>query len=88
MPQLYPLQQEHRHLDRGSSWLQVVADSRTRVRIQADNMDQVHRNTINERNSADATVGPIPYLQSREVLKIWHDASPTGLIHGITTGPM
>ena len=37
--------------------------------IQADNMDQVRRDTINERNSADANVGPIPYLQSREVLK-------------------
>jgi hypothetical protein len=44
--QLYPLQQEHRHLDRGSRWLQVVTDSRARVRIQADNMDQVRRDTM------------------------------------------
>ena len=66
---LYPLQQEHRHLDRGSRWLQVVADSRSRVRILADNMDQVRRDTINEWNSADTNFGPIPYLQSREVLK-------------------
>ncbi len=49
---LYPLQQEHRQFDRGSRWLQVVADSRARVRIQADNMDQVRRDTINEWNSA------------------------------------
>ena len=32
-------------------------------------MDQVRRDTINEWNSADANVGPIPYLQSCEVLK-------------------
>jgi hypothetical protein len=32
-------------------------------------MDQVRRDTINEWNSADTNVGPIPYLQSREVLK-------------------
>lgn len=69
LEELYPLQQEHRHLDRGSRWLQVVADSRSRVRILADNMDQVRRDTINEWNSADTNVGPIPYLQSREVLK-------------------
>ncbi len=69
LEELYPLQQEHRHLDRGSRWRQVVADSRARVRIQADNMDQVRRDTINEWNSADADVGSIPYLQSREVLK-------------------
>ncbi len=53
LEELYPLQQEHRHLDRGSRWLQVVADSRSRVRILADNMDQVRRDTINEWNSAD-----------------------------------
>ena len=87
LEELYPLQQEHRHLDRGSRWLQVVADSRARVRIQADNMDQVRCDTINEWNSADANVGPIPYLQSREVLKAlarcftnrsnpWHNDKP------------
>jgi hypothetical protein len=32
-------------------------------------MDQVRRDTINELNSADANIGPIPYLQAREVLK-------------------
>ena len=32
-------------------------------------MDQVRRDTINEWNSADTNIGPIPYLQSREVLK-------------------
>ena len=48
LEELYPLLQEHRHLDRGSRWLQVVADSRSRVRILADNMDQVRRDTINE----------------------------------------
>ena len=69
LEELYPLQQEHRHLDRGSRWLQVVTDSRARARIQADNMDQVRRDTINEWNSADANVGPIPYHQAREVLK-------------------
>ena len=69
LEELYPLQQDHRHLDRGSRWRQVVADSRARVWIQADNMDQVRRDTISEWNSVDANVGPIPYLQSREVLK-------------------
>ena len=29
LEELYPLQQEHRHLDRGSRWLQVAADSRS-----------------------------------------------------------
>ena len=48
LEELYPLQQEHRHLDHGSRWLQVVADSRSRVRILADNMDQVRRDTIND----------------------------------------
>jgi len=32
-------------------------------------MDQLRRDTINEWNSADANVGPIPYLLAREVLK-------------------
>ena len=32
-------------------------------------MDQVRLDTINEWNSADTNVGPIPYLQSREVPK-------------------
>jgi hypothetical protein len=39
LEELYPLQQEHRHLDRGSRWLQVVADSRARALIQAENID-------------------------------------------------
>ena len=69
LEELYPLRQEHRHLDRGSRWLQVVDDSRARARIQAENMDQVRRDKINEWNSADANVGPIPYLQVHEVLK-------------------
>jgi hypothetical protein len=69
LEELYPLRQEHRHLDRGSRWLQVVDDSRARARIQAENMDQVRRDTINEWNSADANVGSIPYLQVHEVLK-------------------
>ena len=56
LEELYPLQQEHRHLVRGSRWLQLVADTRARVRIQAENMDQVRRDTINEWNSADANV--------------------------------
>ena len=32
-------------------------------------MDQVRRDTINEWNSADANVKPIPYLQAHEMLK-------------------
>jgi len=32
-------------------------------------MDQVRRDTINECNSADANVEPIPYLEVHEVLK-------------------
>ena len=37
--------------------------------IAALREEQLQKDTINEWNSADTTVGPIPYLQSREVLK-------------------
>ena len=86
LEELYPLQQEHRQLDRGSRWLQVVADSRSRVRILADNMDQVRR----DMNG----IAQIPMLDPSHTYnrarcsKIWHGASPTGPTHGITTGPM
>jgi hypothetical protein len=69
LEEVFPLPQEHQHLDRGSRWLQVVADSRARARIQAENMDQVRRDTINEWNSADANIGPFPYRQERKVLE-------------------
>jgi hypothetical protein len=45
-------------------------------------MDQVRRDTINEWNSANANIRPIPYLLAREVLKDsarhnpWHNDKP------------
>jgi hypothetical protein len=38
-------------IDHGSRHLQIVANSRARARIQAENMDQVRRDTINEWNN-------------------------------------
>jgi hypothetical protein len=42
--ELYPLQAEHKHLDLGSRWQQAIDNSVRRVRIQADNMEQVRSN--------------------------------------------
>ena len=57
LEELYPLQAEHRHLDLGSRWQQVIDRSNTRIRIQADNMAQVQRDTIQEWNSGATTIG-------------------------------
>jgi hypothetical protein len=41
LEELYPLQAEHRHLDLGSRWRQVIDRFNSRIRIQSDNMAQV-----------------------------------------------
>ena len=41
LEELYPLQAEHKHLDFGSRWQQVVDKSVSRVRVQSDRMEQV-----------------------------------------------
>ena len=69
LEELYPLQAEHRHLDMGSRWQQVIDRSNTRIRIQADNMAQVQRDTIQEWNSGATTIGPIPPSMNERVLK-------------------
>jgi hypothetical protein len=57
---LFPLQAEHKHLDFGSRWQQVIDRSISRIRIQSDNMAQVQRDTIQEWNSGLTTIGTIP----------------------------
>ena len=42
----YPLQAEHKHLELGSRWQQVIDRSISRIRIESDNMAQVQRDTI------------------------------------------
>ena len=48
LEELYPLQAEHKHLDLGLRWQQVIDKSNSRVRIQSDNMEQVRLDTIFE----------------------------------------
>jgi hypothetical protein len=69
LEELYPLQAEHRHLDFGSRWQQVIDRSNLRIRVQSDNMTQVQRDTIQEWNSASTTIGPIPNSMNERVLK-------------------
>ena len=45
LEELYPLQAEHRHLDFGSRWQQVIDNSVSRVRVQSDRMEQVRSDT-------------------------------------------
>ena len=47
----------------------VVVEARKKARIQTNDMEQSHRDTINEWNSAKDTLGPIPYLNNYEILK-------------------
>ena len=51
LEELYPLQAEHKHLDFGSRWQQVVDKSVSRVRVQSDRMEQVRSDTIYEWSS-------------------------------------
>jgi len=60
----YPLQAEHRHLDMGSRWQQVIDRSNSRI-----GMAQVQRDTILEWNSGATTIGPIPHSMNERVLK-------------------
>ena len=60
LEELNPLQAEHKHLDLGSRWQQVINKSNSRVRIQSDNMEQVRLDTIFEWGGGASTIGPIP----------------------------
>jgi hypothetical protein len=69
LEELYPLQAEHKHLDIGSRWQQIVDKSVSRVRVQSDNMERVRSDTIYEWSSGASTIGPIPRNQQPRVLK-------------------
>jgi hypothetical protein len=69
LEELYPLQAEHKHLDFGSRWQQVVDNFICRVRIQSDNMEHVRRDTIHEWSGGTTTIGPINRNLYRRVLK-------------------
>jgi len=60
LEELYPLQAEHKHLDFGTRWQQVVDRSVSRVRVQSERMEQVRSDTIYEWSSGMSTIGPIP----------------------------
>ena len=68
LEELYPPQAEHKHLDFGSRWQQVIDRSVSKIRIQSDNMAQVQRNTIQEWNNGSTTIGPIPHSMNTRVL--------------------
>ena len=68
LEELYPLQAEHKHLDLGSRWQQVIDKSNSRVRIQSDNMEQVRLDTIFEWGGGASTIGPIPRNLNKRVL--------------------
>ena len=71
LEELYPLQAEHKHLDFGSRWQQVVDRSVRRVRVQSDRMEQVRSDTIYEWSSGISTKGPIPRnLQTRILTRL------------------
>ena len=57
LEELYPLQAEHKHLDLGPRWQQVIDKSNSRVRIQSDNMEQIRLNTIFEWGGGASTIG-------------------------------
>ena len=78
LEELYPLQAEHKHLDFGSRWQQVIDRSISRIRIESDNMAQVQRDTIQEWNNGSTTIGPIPHSMNTRVL--------TALAHSFTHG--
>ena len=69
LKEFYPLQAEHRHLDLGSRWQQVIDNSIRRVRIQSDNMEQVCRDTIHEWSGGASTIGPIPRNLNKRIIK-------------------
>jgi hypothetical protein len=60
LEELYPLQAEHKHLDFGTRWQQVVDRSVSRDRVQSDRIEQVRSDTIYEWSSGMSTIGPIP----------------------------
>ncbi len=69
LEELYPLQAEHKHLELGSRWQQVIDNSVRRVRIQLDNMEQVRRDTIHEWSGGASTIGPIPCNLNKRALR-------------------
>jgi hypothetical protein len=52
--------EEHKHLDLGSRWQQVVDNSISRVRVQSDRMEQVRSDTIYEWRSGTSTTSRTP----------------------------
>jgi hypothetical protein len=76
LEELYPLQAEHKHLDFGSRWQQVIDRSINRIRVESNNMAQVQRDTIQEWNNGSTTIGPIPHSMNTRVL--------TALAHSFT----
>jgi len=69
LEELYPLQAEHKHLDFGSRWQQIVDKSNNRVRVQSDNMEQVRNDTVYEWSGGATTIGPIPHNLQPRILK-------------------
>jgi hypothetical protein len=69
LEELYPLQAEHKHLDFGSRWQQVVDRSVSRVRVQSDRMEQVRSDSIYEWSNGISTIGPIPRKLQPRILK-------------------
>ena len=66
LEELYPLQTEHKHLDMGSRWPQVIDRSIKRIRIESDNMAQVQWDTIQEwtKHEHKSSHGLGPFLYS------------------------
>jgi hypothetical protein len=69
LEELYPLQAEHKHLDFGSRWQNVVDRSVSRVRVQSYRMEQVRSDTIYEWGSGISTLGPTPRNLERRIFK-------------------
>ena len=61
--------EEHKHLDLGSRWQQVVDNSISRVRDQSDRMEQVRSDTIYEWRSGTSTTGRTPRNLQPRILK-------------------
>ena len=53
LEELYPLQAEHKHLDFGTRWQQVVDRSVSKVRVQSDRMEQVRSCLLYTSDAAD-----------------------------------
>jgi len=74
LEKLYPLQVEHKHLDFGSRWQQVIDRFISRIRIQSNNMAQVQRDTIQEWKSGSTTIGHIPHSSPQEPIPVLYSS--------------